>query len=83
MAAAELEETRNRPAEAEATIGFIWHEVHFSSGVWTTFDFASDLVPPAFVATAFRHLTNSLWDGVGMLIWTNANTYCVFYLCLY
>lgn len=59
---------------ARATMGLIWHWVHFSSGIWTTLDFASDLVPPAFVTAAFRHLTNSLWDGVGILIWTKANT---------
>lgn len=83
MATAELEQTQDDPAEAKATIGLIWHQVHFSSGIWTTFDFASDLVPPAFVTVAFRHLTNCLWDEVGMLIWTIANTYYILYLQLH
>lgn len=38
MATAELEQMRDDPAEAKATIGLIWHEAHFCSGIWT-FDF--------------------------------------------
>lgn len=38
MATAELEQMRDAPAEAKATIALIVHAVHFCPSIWT-FDF--------------------------------------------
>ena len=83
MATAELEHTQDDPAEARLqldqfgtrSISVLLFGPHLIS--------ASDLVPPAFVIATFRHLTNYLWNETGMVIWTKANTYCVFYSAIY